>query len=219
MTIFDDARRGALLGTRLQNWLNSDPNILKSKESRTGWTVLATAVVSGFPKQVQELLDKDADATLLCEKGESPLLLAAWKTDVERPLIISKLLSRIPRNPKFIDHTCELAENNTPLMWAAEKVDVECVRLLAKAGASQDLMNVHDFTVVDIATNTGKKNKLLNALDPEDEQNIASITSNAITLMRDIVSWVDNKFNGFMGKMFGFKGERDEVLEEVRNQF
>jgi hypothetical protein len=34
-----------------------------------------------------------------------------------------------------IDDTCDLAENNTPLMCAIEKPDIDCIRSLAAAGA------------------------------------------------------------------------------------
>ncbi|OAL53539.1 hypothetical protein IQ07DRAFT_667503 [Pyrenochaeta sp. DS3sAY3a] len=215
MTIFDDARAGRLLGPRIENWLRTDRSILNSKESGSGWTVLATAVVSGFPGQVEQLLEKGADATLRCDNNETPLLLATWETQVERPLMVNTLLSRIPENSEAVDQTCDRAGNITPLMWAIEKSDVECVRLLAKHGARQDIPNSLGLNAVQLAENTGNR-KIIRALDPKEEQkDRAGIVSHVITIIRHIVSWVDTKFNGFMESVFGFKGERDEGSEQI----
>ncbi|KAF2807333.1 uncharacterized protein BDZ99DRAFT_421356 [Mytilinidion resinicola] len=212
MSIFDDARRGALIGARLDNWLRPDYSALNSQDPSTGWTLLATAVVSGIPNQVEQLLKRGAKANLRCRNGETPLLLAAWKTLMERPLIVQMLLSYVPK--KSIDHTCDLAENNTPLMWAIERLDVDSVRLLAKAGARLHIKNDDGFDAVEVAKNTGK-HSVRNALYPEKEQSyLARLASNVITFGRHVVSWVDNKFNGFMGKVFGFKGEHHKSAEK-----
>ncbi len=213
MSIFDDARRGALVGARLDNWLRYSSGALNSQDPSTGWTLLATAVASGFPNQVEQLLERGANATLRCRNGETPLLLAAWKTPTERPLIVQMLLSYVPK--KSVDDTCDLAENNTPLMCAIEKLDVESVRLLAKAGARLHVKNDDGFDAVEVAKNTGK-HSVRNALDPDMEQSyLARLASNVITVGRHVVSWVDKKFNGFMGKVFGFKGERHKDVEKV----
>lgn len=215
MSIFDDARRGALIGARLDNWLRSNSSVLDSQDPNTGWTLLATAVVSGFPKQVEQLLGRGAKASLRCRNGETPLLLAAWKTSMERPLIVQMLLSHVPK--ESIDDTCDLAENNTPLMCAIENLDVDSVRLLAKAGARLHIKNDDGFDAVEVAKNTGK-HSVRNALYPEKEQSdLARLASNVITFMRHIVSWIDNKLSGFLGKVFGFKGERHESAEKVSN--
>jgi ankyrin repeat protein len=215
MSIFDDARRGTLIGARLDNWLRTNSSALNSQDPSTGWTLLATAVVSGFPNQVEQLLKRGAKATLRCRDRETPLLLAAWKTPMERPLIVQKLLSYVPK--KSIDDTCDLAENNTPLMCAIEKLDVGSVRLLAKAGAKLHIKNDDGFNAVQVASNTGKYS-VRNALEPEKEQSkLARLASDVITFVRHVVSWVDDKFNGFMGKAFGFKGERHQSTEKVPN--
>lgn len=215
MSIFDDARRGTLIGDRLKNWVRLDSSALNSQDPSTGWTLLATAVVSGFPKQVEQLLERGAKPTLRCRDGETPLLLAAWKTPRERPIIVQKLLSYVPK--ESIDDTCDLAENNTPLMCAIEKLDVDSVRLLAKAGARLNIKNNDGFNAVEVAKNTGK-NSVRNALEPEKEQSkLARLASDVITFMRHVVSWFDNKFNGLMGKVFGFKGERHKGTEKVPN--
>jgi ankyrin repeat protein len=213
MTIFDDARSGILIGARLENWLRPNPEVLNSQDDSTGWTLLATAVVSGFPNQVEQLLKKGAMATLRCKMGETPLLLAAWKTSMERPLIVQKLLSYVPK--ASIDDTCDIAENNTPLMCAIEKLDVDSVRLLARAGARLHVKNDDGFNAVDVAINTGKYS-VRNALEPEKEQSkLARLASNVISVVRHVVSWLDNKFKGFMSKVFNFKGERHKSAEKV----
>jgi hypothetical protein len=212
MSIFDDARRGALFGTRLKNWLSVSPGILNSQDSATGWTVLATAVASGYSGQVEELLDRGVSANVRCKNGETPLLLATWKSPAERALMVQMLLRYLPKGS--IDDTCALAGNNTPLMFAVEKGDVDSIRLLANAGARLNIKNGDGDTAEDIATNTGKK-WLRNSLRPKAEQSLLGrVTSSVVTYGRHLVSWVDRKFNGFMGKMFGFKGERHEKTEK-----
>jgi ankyrin repeat protein len=216
MTIFDDARRGILIGARLKNW-GLDSTSLNSQEDSTGWTLLATAVVSGHPNQVEQLLEQGAQPTRRCRDGETPLLLAAWKTPIERPLILQKLLFKIPKEDikEFIDQTCDLAENKTPLMYAIEKLDGDSVRLLVNAGARRDVKNNHGFNAVDLAKNTGKS-FIVNALDPKEEQSkLARLASNVINVVRHVIWWVNDKFNGFMGRVFGFGGQRDEGTEKV----
>ncbi|RYP11085.1 hypothetical protein DL764_000243 [Monosporascus ibericus] len=212
MSTFDDARRGALIGARLDNWLLYNSSALNSQDPSTGLTLLATAVVSGFPNQVEQLLERGAKANLRCRKGETPLLLAAWKTTMERPLIVQMLLSYVPK--ESIDDTCSEANNNTPLMCAIERLDVESVRLLTKAGARLHIKNDDGFDAVEVATNTGKP-LLRNALYPEKEQSyLARLASNVISFGRHVISWLDNKFHGFMSKKFGFKGERHRSAEK-----
>ena len=209
MSIFDEARRGTLNAARLTY------NELNSQDPSTGWTLLATAVVSGFPNQVEQLLERGAKATLHCKNGETPLLLAAWKTPKERPLIVQKLLIHVPK--ENIDDTCKPAEYNTPLMCAIENLDVDSVRLLARAGARLHIKNGDGFNVVEVAKNTGKRS-VQNALKPEEEQsNLMRLASGVITFMRHVVSWVNDKFQNAMSKVFNFKGERDESTEKVPN--
>jgi ankyrin repeat protein len=130
MSIFEDARKGTLIGTRLSNWLRNSPSALNSQDPKTGLTLLATAVVSGFPNEVEQLLDLGATPTLRCKNRETPLLLAAWKTLKERALIVQILLSRISKGS--IDDTCDNAENSTPLMWAIEKMDRSIIARLTR---------------------------------------------------------------------------------------
>lgn len=209
MTIFDEARRGTLNAAGLTY------NELNSQDPTTGWTLLATAVVSGFPNQVEQLLERGAKATLHCKNGETPLLLAASKTPKERPLIVQKLLIHVPK--ENIDDTCKLAGYNTPLMCAIEKLDVDSVRLLARAGARLHIKNDDGFNAVEVAKNTGKRS-VQNALKPEEEQsNLMRLASGVITFMRHVVSWVNDKVQNAMSKVFNFKGERDESTEKVPN--
>jgi ankyrin repeat protein len=211
MTIFDDARSGTLNAATLTY------DELNSQDPTTGWTLLATAVVSGYPNQVEKLLEKGAKPTLHCRDGETPLLLAAWKTTKERPLIVQKLLLHVPK--ENIDDTCQLAEYNTPLMCAIEHLDVDSVRLLAKAGARLHIKNDAGFNAVEVAKNTGKRS-LQNALEPEKEQtNLMRLASTVIIFMRHVVSWVNDKFQNAMGKIFNFIGERNDSIDKVFDYF
>jgi len=212
MSIFDDARRGALFGVRLDNWLRSDRSALSSYDSSTGWTLLATAVASGFPAQVEQLLERGAVANVRCRNGETPLLLATWKAPTERALMVQMLLAYLPK--ESINDTCSLAGNNTPLMFAVERVDADSVRLLARAGAKLNIKNDDGDTADDIAISTGKK-WLRNSLHPEKEQGFfGRLASNVVAFGRHVVSYVNDKFEGFTKRVFGFSGERHRSAEK-----
>jgi ankyrin repeat protein len=205
MSIFDDARNGTLIGARLNNWLKLGTTDLNAQESSSGWTLLATAVASGFPKQVDQLIKRGAEVDRLCRDGETPLLLAAWKTENERPLIVQTLLAQTPTKA-IIDTTCAVAENKTPLMYAIERADLESVRLLRKAGASLRIKNDDGFNAEEVAQNTGKK-AVLRALYPEKEQSdLARLAANVVTFILFVVAWVDTALNGVMGRAFGITG-------------
>ncbi|KAH7083760.1 hypothetical protein FB567DRAFT_630257 [Paraphoma chrysanthemicola] len=209
MTIFDEASRGTLMVAGLTR------QELESKDPITGYTLLATTVVSGYPDLVEELLRRGADATKACTNGETPLLLAAWKAMKERALILQKILRPLKGDYKEIDRSCDVAESNTPLMLAIKNLDVDSVRLLAGAGASLDTPNDDGFNAVEVAQNTGKRS-VHNALKPqEEEHNFMRLSSSVLTVMRHIVSRANDMFQGAMSTVFGFEGEHDASTEEA----
>ena len=191
---------------------NAYRGTLDASGPNTGLTPLATAVLAGSPDQVEQLLNRGAEPHLRCRDGQTPLLLAAWKAPAERLLIVQMLLSRIPK--EYIDDTCELAENNTPIMCAIENRDEECVRLLARAGARLHIKNDDGFNVMGVAKNTGKRS-LYNALFPEKEGwNLSRFSHHVMSFGSHIVSYAGKAIRG-VGKMFGFKGKRHESFEKV----
>jgi hypothetical protein len=100
-------------------------------------------------------------------------------------------------------------------MFAVEKVDEDSVRLLAKAGARLGIKNDDGDTAEDIAINTGKK-WLRNSLYPEKEQGFfRRLAGGAVKFGRHIVSWVDDKFDGAMKSVFGFRGEQQDSTKKV----
>lgn len=205
MSIFDDARNGTLIGARLDNWLKLGTTDLNAQDPSSGWTLLATAVASGFPNQVDQLIKKGAEVNRLCRDLETPLLLATWKTENERPLIVQILLAQ-SQSKAIIDTTCAIAENKTPLMYAIERADIESVKLLRKAGASLQIKNNDGFNAKEVAQNTGKK-AILRALNPEKEQtDLARLAANVITFILHVVAWVDSALNGVIGRAFGITG-------------
>lgn len=84
MSIYDDARKGSLIGNKLNDYIKSNPNILNEQDPASGLTPLGIAVVEGFPDEVEQLLKKGAKADEPSREGETPLLLAAWKGKAER---------------------------------------------------------------------------------------------------------------------------------------
>lgn len=213
MTIFDDAREGILIGAKLDKQLALNPTALEEQDPDTGWTLLATAVVSGFPEQVKQLLRKDADAGATCRDGETPLLLTAWKTTRERPLIVQMLLRQLGR--ESIDATCAAAENNTPLMFAVEKGDIDTVRLLRRAGASLRIANDEGLNAKQVSEIIGRKS-ITRALDPdEDQQGIARVADTVISFVLYIVAWVNASLNGVMEWMLELRGEDNATLDQV----
>jgi hypothetical protein len=163
MSIFEDARKGALTGVKLDSYIKSNSNILNQRDPSTGWTPLATAVVAGFPQEVEQLLEKGAKADGLSRDGETPLLLATWKTTKERPLIVQLLLAKTPSSS--VDTTCKAAKNKTPLMFAIENKDLDSIRLLRKAGTSLVIKDDDGFNAKEIARGT-KDGAVFLALNP-----------------------------------------------------
>ena len=126
--------------------------------------------------------------------------------------MVQILLGYAPK--QSLDESCPLARNLTPLMYAVNKVDVDSVRLLVKAGANPRVKNDDGRTAEDLAKRTGKK-WLHTALFPTTERSALGRLSTAVVKVgRHIVSFFDNKFKGSMSKRFGFKWERDESIEK-----
>ncbi|KAI0882479.1 uncharacterized protein GGS22DRAFT_195754 [Annulohypoxylon maeteangense] len=213
MSIFEDARKGILTRARLNSWLKPNSTIINMREDSSGWTLLVTAGVSGFQKQVDQLLLKGADVDLPCKDGETPLL-ATWKTKNERPLIVQTLLRHKPRS---IDKTCGLAMNNTPLMYAIEKADIETVRLLRRVGASLEIKNNDGFNAKEVAQNTGNK-AILRALDPSKEQfDLMRVASDVVTFILYIIFTVGYLLDGIVVRVFGLSGEENPRIDSRVN--
>lgn len=212
MSVFEDARRGVLVGEKLRSCVRANPKILNQKDPASGLTLLALAVVNGHPDEVRELLKRGAKADAPCKKGETPLLLAAWKTTKERPLIIQLLLEKTPR--RSIDTTCGEARNMTPLMYVVEKNDVESVRLLRKSGASIRIKNDDGFNAEEMAEE--KDRAVLLALHPKKEQLQWRKWAQApLNFLLYIIACL-NAFTGYFQRVFSFNPESRRPLSPVR---
>ena len=193
MSIFQDAQEGNLVGSKLDEHIRNAPNLLNDQDPDTGLTPLAIAVVEGFAEEVRQLLKKGAKADVLSRKGESPLILAAWKTTRERPLIIQLLLANTPAS--LVDQRSPAPDNKTALMYAIEKEDLEFIRLLRKADASVTITNDAGLTVSELAENA--KNKAIKqALNPKEQDNRAWLADTVVSIMLYIIAWVNNALNG-----------------------
>jgi ankyrin repeat protein len=217
MSIFEDARNGILVGDRLDYYIKNNPNILNQQDPASGLTPLAIAVVRGFPEEVEQLLKKGAKADALSRNGETPLLLAAWKTTNERPLIIQLLLAKTPSSS--VDTTSRVAENKTPLMYAIENKDIDAIKMLRRAEASLTIKNDDGFNAKEVAENT-KDSAVLRALDPDKElADIARLTALVVSLILGyIVAWVNANLNGVIRRVFGLNPELDQGINQVRPQ-
>jgi ankyrin repeat protein len=96
MGIHEDPRQGTLVGDRLVNYIKNNPNVLNEQDPVGGLTSLTAATVGGYAEEVEQLLKKGAEADALSRNGETPLLLAAWKTNNNRPRNIQLLLAKTP---------------------------------------------------------------------------------------------------------------------------
>ena len=213
MSIFEDARKGTLVGAKLDNYIRNNPNIVNEQEPSSGLTPLAIAVVEGHPTEVKQLLKKGAQADGLCRRGEAPLLLAAWKTSKERPLITQLLLEKTPT--RSVDATCEDADNKTPLMYAVANKDIDSIRMLRKAGASLTTKNNDGFNAKEMAEDT-KDPAVLRALNPDAEKSkLAKLAAAVVSFLLYIVAWVNAAFNGAVRRASGLNPALSQSTNQV----
>ncbi|KAI0887016.1 uncharacterized protein GGS22DRAFT_199340 [Annulohypoxylon maeteangense] len=211
MGIHEDVRHGIAIGGTLKSYIRKNPNILTEQDPTEGLTPLAAAVVAGQAEQVKQLLDKGADADARSRNGETPLLLAAWKTNNNRPRIIQLLLTKT--HPDSVDATCTIADKNTPLMFAVTKGDLESIRLLRKAGASIELENNSDLNAEEMAHMIGGKVPL--ALHPDTETwALGKLSSSALSFLLSVISWVNIHVNGIVRRIFGLNPTPDEDIDK-----
>ncbi|KAI1393340.1 uncharacterized protein F4822DRAFT_9121 [Hypoxylon trugodes] len=200
MGIHKDARNGTLTGDRLSRYLKENPNILTEQDPDTGLTPLAEATVGGFAEEVQLLLGNGARADGLCKNDETPLLLAAWKTETNRARIIQLLLPRL--TSESVDKTCPAARNYTALMFAIEKEDLDSIRLLRNAGASLTVKNDDGLTGEDMATDAEARS-VIRAFNPSEEQSAyAKLAFNIISILLFIVAWANKALDGVVQKIY-----------------
>jgi hypothetical protein len=210
MSIFEDARKGILVGDRLDNYVKRNANILNEQDLSSGLTPLAIAVVEGFPEEVEQLLKKDAKVDGRSRNGETPLLLAAWKTTNERVLIIQLLLSKTPS----VDTTCSAAENKTPLMYAIENKDIDSIRMLRKAGANLKIKNDEGFNAKEVAIYTDDS-AVLRALYPDKEQfYLAKVAAVVIEFILFILAWL----NGAIKEVVRRASSLNPALVQLTNE-
>jgi ankyrin repeat protein len=215
MGIHQDARDGALTKKRLKKYLSDDPSILDRLDDE-GQTPLTAAAVAGYADEVEFLLSSGAKADAPCRNGETPLLLVTSKTAIDRARIAQLLLAKMPSSS--VDTTSRVSRNNTALMFAIQKKDVECIRLLRRAGASTTARNDDGATAQDLASQAGAV-AVIQALDPEKEQ-----TSRDqwgiwnLKLMLYTVAWFNDTKGGAVRRLYKLNPSLDEQLDEVCRQ-
>ncbi|RFU79619.1 transcription factor [Trichoderma arundinaceum] len=216
MSIHEDARKGILVGDVLGNYIKNNQNILNEQSPDLGLTPLAIAVVEGFPEEVEQLLEKGAEADGRSKNDETPLLLAAWKTKRERALIIQLLLKKVTL--ETVDHTCKVAGFKTPLMYAVENKDLESIRLLRKAKASVDIKSEEGFTARDIAKYAGNPAVSL-ALDLDEEKAaIGTLASKVVDLLLYIVEWVNKTVKGALFMIPKSNPQVNDNIDQIINE-
>jgi ankyrin repeat protein len=211
MGIHEDAQQGTLVGDTLTRYLKQNPNILNEQDPATGRAPLATAAVAGFADVVEQLLKKGAKAEALSRNGETALLLTTRETTKNRSRIVQLLLSKTPDS--LVDATTAADSNNTPLMYAVLKKDVESIRLLVKAGASPTAPNDSDLTP-EAAAASDKAVK--RALDPESERGaFAQLADLVGGFLLYIVAWVNKTADDVVKKLFGLNPTLNEKTDDV----
>jgi len=217
MGIHEDAEQGLLVGDGLEKYTKDNPSILEERNPKNGLTPLAAATVGGYNEEIEELLNKGAKADTLCRDGETPLLLAAWKTKDNRPRIIQLILGKTPAS--FIDVTTPIAENNTPLMFVVKKKDIESIRLLRKANASLTLKNNEGINAKDMAEATEDK-AVLRALNPAQEESaLAYITSAVVGALLYVVAWVNENAKEVVRRVYGLNPYLEKETDDVSTRF
>ena len=213
MGIHEDARQGTLVGDTLTSYLLNNPNILNEQDPATGRAPLATAAVAGFADVVEQLLRKGAKADALSRDGETALLLTTRETTRNRPRIVQLLLSKTPAGS--VDATTTADGNNTPLMHAVLRRDVESIRLLVKAGASLTATNSSGLTAKTMAAAASDK-AVARALDPAKEQSALAKLANLVgSFLLYIVAWVNKTANGVMRRLTGLNPELNDNIDKV----
>ncbi|KAL8413223.1 hypothetical protein RB594_004738 [Gaeumannomyces avenae] len=196
MSIFKHAREGTLDCAKLRSYLENNPNILDDVDPESGLTPLGIAVVEGLPDVVEELLKNGAQTGHQSADNATPLLLAAWKTVKERPLIMQKLLEDMDlkgMTPKLVNRTVKATGNKTPLMLVIEKEDLVCVRMLRSAGASLTIKNDDGFTAEEMAK-FSKNLAVMRALrgDEKEKELLAKLASGVVSLLLYVITFLRN---------------------------
>ncbi|KAF4439214.1 transcription factor [Fusarium acutatum] len=216
MSIFQDARNGTLSKYKIDNYLKIDPNILDSIDPSSGLTPLGTAVVAGIPNVVENLLKKGAKADAPSRDGETPLLLATWKTTKERPKIVQLLLASTPAGS--VDSTTDAAGKKTPLMFAIARRDIPSIRNLRRAGASLTVKNTAGTTARDDAVAT-KDMAVVRALNPDQERGTAGmVTDMVLAFLLYIVAWVNGALEDAVHRAAGLSGQEDPGIDANVNK-
>ena len=205
MDIHQRVRNGTLTEAWLNKCIEADRTVLEQKDPVQGLTPLGAATVAGDADEVLLLLKNGAKADALSKDGESPLLLAASKTDRNRARIIQLLLAKTPSS--VIDKTRPSIDNNTPLMYVVREKDLKSIRLLRKARASLTQTNNDGYNAKSLAKNTNDK-AVIRALDPEEEEgDFRRLVDMVVGLLRFIVALVNKAVDGVVGfRLFFYLG-------------
>jgi hypothetical protein len=206
MAIYEDIRSDTLNKRGLATYLKNDPNILNGLDSADGYTPLIAAAVNGKAEIVQLLLKQGARVDAPSRDGETPLLLVARKASYNHARVIQLLLSAKP--PPSID--APDSAGKTPLMFAIQNKDIESIRLLSRAGASQTVTDANGVGVKELAKQTGDV-AVLRALNPAEPSILAKVTNVVVTFVLTILAWINGKTGGIIGKLFGFNPEASKL--------
>lgn len=212
MSPFQDARNGVLTYSKIRAYLQENPKLFEVQNPETGHTLLATAVVAGFPEEVQLLLDAGAPVDGVSSQDETPLLLANWKTKVERSLIVQHLLKQSP----MVDATCDKAENKTALMFAIENRDLDSIDMLRRANASLSVKNDEGFTAKEMADRVRNENPAVyRAVNQTEKSGSEKLASMVISVMLFTVTWLNETFDGVMQMVSGLNPPVEPNYETV----
>lgn len=126
ITLFRAAQKGYVKQVRAE--ISRHPSQINSQGSR-GYTALHWAALRGHTKVVRLLLEAGADQNIRNTRKSTPLLLAAWKGNIET---VVELLGSAKSKP---DIDAQNEGGLSPLMWAAREGWQNVVEVLLHAGA------------------------------------------------------------------------------------
>ncbi|KIW89829.1 uncharacterized protein Z519_09258 [Cladophialophora bantiana CBS 173.52] len=148
-------------------------------------------MVAGYADEVQLLFKRGAKADALSKDGETPLLLAAFKTNKNRARIIQLLHAKIPSSA--VDATSPVDGTNTPLMFVAR--------------ASLTLMNDDGYNAKDLDDKTYDR-VVTHPLNLVEKANLAKLIELVINKVADDIVW----------RAHGISIDLDEAWDQAVNR-
>jgi ankyrin repeat protein len=143
LDIFDSVVTGDV--KRINELYLEDPAIL-NQVNRYGWRPLLAACATGRPQSVETLMGIGADPNARLLSGETPLILALRRPELEKSRWMIGVLLANGADPNAT------VDGNTPLHLAVRREDDVTARLLLRKGADPNATNRDGVTPKELAS-------------------------------------------------------------------